>query len=90
MYKRQEAPLKNLILGQPHFIIVLPYFQVGRAEVKIATLLACHNIPIATASHLSPLFKDIFPNFSIAQNYASGRYVRECGYKNKFMETCEQ
>ena len=33
--------------------------KVTRAEVKVSTLLAHHNVPIAVADHLSPLFKDI-------------------------------
>ena len=41
--------------------------KVTRAEVKVCTVLAHHNIPIAVSDHLSPLFKDIFPDSQIAK-----------------------
>ena len=36
--------------------------KVIRAEVKMCMMLAHHNIPIAVADHISPLFRDIFPD----------------------------
>ena len=47
--------------------------KVTRAEVKVATVLAHHDIPIAITEHLNPLFKDIFPDSSIAKLYSCAR-----------------
>ena len=33
--------------------------QIIRAEVKIATMFVQHNIPLALADELTPLFRDI-------------------------------
>lgn len=52
--------------------------QIARAEVKMANLLVQHNIPIAVADHLGPMMKDIFPDSSIAQGYASARTKTTC------------
>lgn len=41
--------------------------MVTRAEIKLATFMAEHNIALNTADHLLDLLKDIFPNCSIAQ-----------------------
>ena len=34
--------------------------KVMRAEVKVATLLVQHNIPLPLADELTPLFRDVF------------------------------
>lgn len=47
--------------------------NVIKAEVMITDFLVQHNLPIATADHLGPLFKEIFPDSKIAAAYASGR-----------------
>ena len=52
--------------------------KVTRAEVKISTVLAHHNIPIALADHLSPMFKDIFPDSQIAKMYSCARTKTAC------------
>ena len=55
-------------------LIAIPccyYPQITRAEVKVANALVHHNIPLAVADHLSPLFKDIFPDSDIAKERAS-------------------
>ena len=52
--------------------------RVTRAEVKVSTLLAHHNIPIAFADHLSPLFKSIFPDSEIAKSYSCARTKTTC------------
>ena len=52
--------------------------KVTRAEVKVATVLAHHDIPIAVTDHLSPLFKDIFPDSSIAKLYSCARTKTTC------------
>lgn len=44
--------------------------KVTKAEVKLTTVLAHHNIPIALTDHLSPLFKNIFPDSEIAKAYS--------------------
>ena len=52
--------------------------KVTRAEVKVATVLAHHDIPIAVTDHLSPLFKDMFPDSSIAKVYSCARTKTTC------------
>ncbi|KAL5019174.1 hypothetical protein ScPMuIL_004896 [Solemya velum] len=52
--------------------------KVIRAEVKTAYMLAHHNIPLATADHLSPLFEEIFPDRDIAKAYSSARTKTTC------------
>ena len=52
--------------------------KVTRAEVKISTVLAHHNIPIAVADHLSPMFKNIFPDSQIAKMYLCARTKTAC------------
>ena len=47
--------------------------SVIRAETMVANFLIQHNLPLATANHLGPLFKRIFPDSDIAKWYASGR-----------------
>ena len=49
-----------------------------RAEVKVATMLVQHNIPLAVADELTPLFHDIFPDSEIAKNYSSRRTKTAC------------
>ena len=44
-----------------------------RAEVKVATLLVQHNIPLALADELTPLSRDVFPDSQIAKSYSSKR-----------------
>jgi hypothetical protein len=36
----------------------------------VANFIVHHNLPLATADHLGPLFKDIFPDSQIAKAYA--------------------
>ena len=52
--------------------------KVIRAEVKVSTVLAHHNIPIAVSDHLTPLFKDIFPDSEIAKAYSCARTKTTC------------
>ena len=47
--------------------------QVINAEVMITNFLIQHNLPLATSDHLSSLFKKIFPDRKIAENYAARR-----------------
>ena len=58
--------------------MILFSFQVTRAEIKVTNLLVQHNIPLAVTDHLSPLFKDIFPDSPIAKGYASARTKTTC------------
>lgn len=44
-----------------------------KAEVMVTNFLVQHNLPIATADHLGPLFKAIFPDSQIASKYAAAR-----------------
>lgn len=52
--------------------------KVTRAEVKITTVLAHHNVPIALADHLSPLFRDVFSDSEIAKAYSCARTKATC------------
>ena len=51
--------------------LAIIYYQVIRAEVKVANFMVEHNVPLAVPDHLSPLFRDIFSDSSIAKKYAS-------------------
>lgn len=44
-----------------------------KAEVMVTNFLVQHNLPIATADHLGPLFRSIFPDSQIASKYSSAR-----------------
>ena len=44
----------------------------------MAVALAHHNIPLATMDHLSPLFRDIFPDSKIAMGFAAARTKTSC------------
>lgn len=39
----------------------------------ISNFLVQHNLPISTAFHLGPLFKNVFPNSKNASSYSSTR-----------------
>ena len=47
-------------------------------EVKITTVLAHHNVPIAVADHLSPLLRDVFSDSEIAKVYSCARTKATC------------
>ena len=57
-----------------------------RAEIKVATAIVKHNIPIAFTDHLSPLMKGIFPDSEIAKNYSSAR--TKIGALSPFLQNC--
>uniref|UniRef100_A0A1X7UVC4 DUF4371 domain-containing protein n=1 Tax=Amphimedon queenslandica TaxID=400682 RepID=A0A1X7UVC4_AMPQE len=44
----------------------------------MTNLLVQHNVPLAVADHLSPLFSDIFPDSKIAKGYAAARMKTTC------------
>ena len=46
--------------------------------MKVANALVQHNIPLAFTNHLSPLFRDIFPDSDIAKGYASASIKTTC------------
>ena len=52
--------------------------KVTRAEVKVSAVLAHHNVPLAVADHLGPLFKVIFPDSEIAKAYACAHTKTTC------------
>lgn len=54
------------------------YLQVRRAEVKVANTLVKHNIPLAFAEHLSPLFREIFTDSEIAKSYSAAKTKTTC------------
>ncbi len=47
--------------------------KVTRVEVIVSNFLVQHNLPLATADHLGPLFRNIFPDSKIASAYSSAR-----------------
>ena len=51
--------------------------QIKRTEVKMVVALANHNISLAV-DHLSPLFRDIFPDSKITKGFASARTKTTC------------
>ena len=44
----------------------------------MAVALAHHNIPLATMDHLSPFFRDIFPDSKVAKVFAAARTKASC------------
>ena len=48
------------------------------AEVRVATMLVHHNILLALADELTPLFQDIFSDSEIPKNYSSRRTKTPC------------
>jgi len=46
--------------------------------VKMAVVLAQHNLPLAIMDHLSPLFRDIFPDSKIAKGFSAARTKTSC------------
>ena len=75
MHKNNERSWKK----QPH--ITASFFKIDtplkkkvlNAEVMVTNFLVQHNLPIATADHLGPLFKSIFPDNKIAQSYGCAK-----------------
>ena len=53
------------------FVVCIYTLHVIRAEVKVATMLIQHNVPIALADKMTPLFQDVFSDSEIAKIYAS-------------------
>ena len=47
----------------------------NRLEVMVKNIVLQHNLPLATADHLDPLFKEMFLDIKIAKSCASGRTV---------------
>ena len=70
----RQQPLGTSSKSTSHSI----HEKVTRAEVKVSTVLAHHNVPIALADHLSPLFKNIFPDSEIAKAYSCARTKTTC------------
>ena len=46
--------------------------------MKTAVFIAHHNIPLSAMDHLSPLFRDIFPDSDIAKGFSSARTKTMC------------
>ena len=59
-------------------VLTIILWQTRRAEVKVCTTLVKHNIPLAFADHLTPLFHEIFPDSDIAKAYSSGKTKTTC------------
>ena len=56
------------------------FSSTTRAEVKVAAMLVQHNVPLAVADELTPLFRDVFSDSKIAQNFASQRTKTTCNW----------
>ena len=72
--KRKHGPIKTHFLLQGSNIEK----QASIAEVKVAGFLAEHNLPFATADHLDPLSKSIFPDSKIAKAYSCSKTKASC------------
>ena len=46
--------------------------------MKMAVVLAQHNLPLTIMDHLSPLFRDIFPDSKIAKGFSAARTKTSC------------
>ena len=46
--------------------------------MKAAVFKVHHNIPLAAIGHLSPLFRDIFPDSDVAKGFSSARTKTIC------------
>ena len=60
---------------------ILLLFQVTRAEVKIAVLMAENNIgniPLVFSNHLSRMLPKLFPDSKIAQKYSAAATKTTC------------
>ena len=64
--------------------------KVVNAEVKITNFLVQHNLLLATADHLSSLFKEVFPDSNIAKNYASRRTKTTSIINEAFAPHCRE
>ena len=52
--------------------------QTRIAEIKLTGFLAEHNLPMASADHLTALVKKCFPDSKIAKSYACSRTKTSC------------
>ena len=52
--------------------------QASITEIKVLEFLAEYNLPFATADHLDPLFKRIFPESRTAKAYSYGKTKAFC------------
>lgn len=46
--------------------------------MKMAVVIAQHNLPLAIMDHLSPLFRDIFHDSKIAKGFSAARTKTSC------------
>lgn len=61
--------------------------SVQRAEIKIATFIAEHNISFLAADHLTEMIKECFPDSEIAKNLAMKRTKTTAIVKNVIAKT---
>lgn len=76
LHKVSLKSLKNIRTLQNYFDNVTETShekKVRKAEVMITNFLIQHNLPLATADHLGPLFREVFPDSKIANSYRSAR-----------------
>ena len=64
--------------------------QARRAEVKMTVVLAQHNLPLAIMDHLSPLFRDIFPDSNIAKSFSAARTKSTCNMNMALMQFLQE
>ena len=67
--KRKPGPINTHFLPQGSKIEK----QACIAEVKVVGFLAEHNLTFATADHLGPLFRSMFPDSKITKAYSCGK-----------------
>ena len=46
--------------------------------MKMAVVLAQHNLPVAIMDHILPLFQDIFPDSKITKGFSAARTKTSC------------
>ncbi|KAL3054101.1 hypothetical protein OYC64_006435 [Pagothenia borchgrevinki] len=52
--------------------------KTRKAELKMAAMLANHNLPLAVTDHLGPLMKECFKDSPTAQDYTCARTKTSC------------
>ncbi|CAB3996169.1 PREDICTED: uncharacterized protein LOC100641058 [Paramuricea clavata] len=78
-HKRWESSLRNQpILNLATSSTNTLLFNTSKAEVLAAKFIVEHNLPISVSDHLGPLFRQMFPDSTIAKNYASAHTKTNC------------
>ncbi|CAB4025763.1 methyltransferase 15 [Paramuricea clavata] len=70
----RNQPILNLATSSTNTLL----FNTSKAEVLAAKFIVEHNLPISVSDHLGPLFRQMFPDSTIAKNYASAHTKTNC------------